>query len=410
MSKAQCRFCQSELKHDLVDLGMHPLSNAFIKPDRLSAMEPYYPLHAYVCEKCLLVQLMEFETPQQIFSDYVYFSSYSESWLAHAKNYAEKMISRFRLDETSQVVEIASNDGYLLKNFVDKNIPALGIEPAENVATVAMEKGIPTRSVFFGQKTAQELINEGYAANLMAANNVLAHVPDINDFVAGFKTLLKPDGVATVEFPHLYNLLRLNQFDTIYHEHFSYLSLYSVEQILEAHGMRVFEVDRLPTHGGSLRLYFCHQEYGGHPQQASVKTCRKLEADTGMHRIEGYSDFQQRVYRVKDDLLGFLIKARQEGKSIAAYGAAAKGNTLLNYCGVGKDFIDFVVDKNPHKQNTCMPGSHIPVVDDVMISRHKPDYLIILPWNIEQEIVNQTNYINNWGGQHVVAIPELKVF
>lgn len=409
MSKALCRFCKSELKHDLVDLGMHPLSNAFIKPDQLSAMEPYYPLHAYVCEKCLLVQLMEFESPQQIFSDYVYFSSYSESWLAHAKAYAEQMISTLDLGTDSQVVEIASNDGYLLKNFVERDIPTLGIEPAENVAAVAIKKGVPTRSLFFGQQTARELLNEGYSSDLMAANNVLAHVPDINDFVVGFKILLKPDGVATVEFPHLYNLLRLNQFDTIYHEHFSYLSLYSVEQILDAHDMRVFQVDQLSTHGGSLRLYFCHKDSSKHPQQASVDACRKLEQDAGMHQIEGYQDFQQRVYQVKSDLLDFLINARREGKTIAAYGAAAKGNTLLNYCGIGTDFIDFVVDKNPHKQNTYLPGSHIPVVDDAMISRKKPDYLIILPWNIEQEIVNQTDYISDWGGRHVVAIPELRV-
>lgn len=404
-----CRFCEHPLKVSLVDLGMSPLSNAFIKPDRLSSMEKFYPLHVFVCERCFLAQLEEFESPSEIFTDYVYFSSYSTSWLEHARRYCEQVTERFGLTKDSFVVEVASNDGYLLRNFVAKGIPCLGIEPAGNVAEVAVSKGVPTRAVFFTEESARDLVRRDRHADLLIGNNVFAHVPNINDFVAGMKVALAPQGVITLEFPHLLQLLENNQFDTIYHEHFSYLSLLAVEKIFAAHGLAVFRVDELPTHGGSLRIYGQHANSGTHPVDASVLATREREQVAGLHEITTYVGFRERVEKVKRDLLSFLIEAKEEGKRVVAYGAAAKGNTLLNYCGVREDFIDFVVDRNPHKQNLFTPGSHIPVYGPERLIEAKPEYVLILPWNIQDEVIGQLPEVRSWGGKFVVPIPTLKV-
>ncbi len=405
-----CRFCKTPLTTTFVDLGMSPLSNAFIKREQLSTMEHFYPLHAFVCAGCFLVQLEEFESPDQIFSDYVYFSSYSESWLRHAKLYSEQMIERLKLDSRSFVVEIASNDGYLLQNFVKHEIPCLGIEPAANVAAVATEKGIPTRSFFFGRESAQRLKAEGRGANLLIGNNVFAHVPDINDFVAGMKVLLVEDGVITLEFPHLLQLIKNNQFDTIYHEHFSYLSLLAVESIFAAHRLMVFSVDQLPTHGGSLRIYGQHDGNAARPVDASVAMVRDLEKSAALDQIATYSSFKENVEVTKRALLSFLIQARADGQRVAAYGAAAKGNTLLNFCGIRQDFIDYVVDLNPHKQGLFTPGTHIPVLSPEKINETRPDFVLILPWNLKDEVASQLSQIRSWGGKFVVPIPTLQVF
>jgi SAM-dependent methyltransferase len=373
-------------------------------------MEKFYPLHAFVCSECFLVQLEEFESPEEIFSDYLYFSSFSESWLRHAARYTEQITEKLQLSKASFVVEIASNDGYLLQNFVKRNIPCLGIEPAKNVALVAIEKGVPTRSVFFGTQTATDLVREGYSADLVIANNVLAHVPDINDFVAGIATVLKPEGVATLEFPHLYQLLENNQFDTIYHEHFSYLSLLAVEKICTAHGLRVFAVDELLTHGGSLRVYADLHKHSHHPVEPSLEALRALEKKAHLDCIETYDSFRPRVEKVKSDLLSYLIAARAAGKKIAAYGAAAKGNTLLNYCGIREDFIEYIVDKNPHKQGLFTPGTHIPVYAPEKIFETKPDVVVILPWNLKREVQEQLAGIRAWGGRFIVPVPHLEEF
>jgi SAM-dependent methyltransferase len=402
-----CRFCDTTLTHSFCDLGMSPLSNSFVSAERLNAMEPFYPLHAFVCEACFLVQLDEFESPEEIFSDYVYFSSYSDSWLEHSRQYAEAMTQRLGLDATSQVVEIASNDGYLLQYFAKSGIPVLGVEPAANVATVATEKGIPTLVKFFGVETATELRESGRQADLLLGNNVLAHVPDINDFVAGMTILLKPGGVITMEFPHLLKLIEFNQFDTIYHEHFSYLSLHAVERIFKAHGLQVFDVDELPTHGGSLRIYARHDR--AEPVETNVEVLRQTEQDAGIDLLSTYAAFGKRVEATKRTLLEFLIKAKAEGKSIAGYGAPAKGNTLLNYCGVRRDFVDFTVDRNPAKQNHYLPGTHIPVFAPEKIDELKPDYVLILPWNIRAEIIGKMGHIRDWGGKFVVPIPTVEV-
>ncbi|MFC7334990.1 class I SAM-dependent methyltransferase [Rhodocista pekingensis] len=404
-----CRACGAPLRHSFVDLGKTPLANSYLDPDRAGRPEPVYDLHARVCDACFLVQVEDVVPAEAIFTDYAYFSSYSESWVEHARRYALGMIERFGLDGRSQVVEVASNDGYLLRHFVAAGIPVLGIEPAANVAAVARAQGVPTETVFFGRETAGALRDRGLTADLIAANNVLAHVPDINGFVAGIATLLKPAGVWTVEFPHLLNLIEQVQFDTIYHEHFSYLSLLAVESILERNGLRAFDVEELPTHGGSLRVFVGHRG-GPHGSRPGLDAVRAREARAGLDRLETYAGFGERVRKVRDDLLDFLARARREGRSVAAYGAAAKGNTLLNYCGIGTDDIRFVVDRSPHKQGRLLPGSHIPILPPEAVERERPDYLLILPWNLREEIAGAMAGIRGWGGRFVVAIPHLEVF
>lgn len=404
-----CRSCGAPLQHDFVNLGMSPIANANIRPGDEDKMERFYPLHAFVCDQCFLVQLGEFQSPDEIFSDYDYFSSYSVSWLAHAKRYCEMMIDRFGFNASSQVIELASNDGYLLKNFVEKGIPVLGIEPAQNVAKVAIEAGIPTRSVFFGRKTAQTLVKEGVKADLVLGNNVLAHVPDVNDFVAGIATVLKADGIVTIEFPHLQQLCDNNQFDTIYHEHFSYFSLIAVERVFANHGMVIFDVEELPTHGGSLRIFVRHKASNAHPVSDRVGTLREREISLGYKDLETYRAFEEKVKETKRSLLEFLIAAKREGKSVVGYGAPAKGNTLLNYCGIRGDFIDYTVDRSPRKQGLLLPGTHIPIMAPERIAETKPDYVLILPWNLEAEIVAQMAHIRAWGGKFVVPIPRVRV-
>ena len=406
----QCRFCNSKLDNLFVSLGSAPLSNSYLRGiDQLRRMEPYYPLDVYVCEKCFLVQLDEFESPQNIFGDYAYFSSYSNSWLDHVKKYTLKMINDFNINEKSNVIEIASNDGYLLQYFVDKGIPVLGIEPAKNVAEIAIGKKIPTDISFFGTKTAKKLVSEGKHADLLIGNNVLAHVPDLNDFVKGLKIILKPDGIITMEFPHLKNLIEKMQFDTIYHEHFSYLSLITVNEIFDYHGLTLFDVEELPTHGGSIRIYAKHKENKKNEKSASIDKLKQIEIDSGYKDINHYLPFKDRVGAIKINFLKFLIESIEDGKKIVGYGAAAKGNTLLNYCGIRNDFIDYVVDISPHKQNKFLPGSHIPIKPVDMIKETKPDYVIILPWNIKDEIIEQINYIREWDGKFVIPIPEIQI-
>ena len=402
-----CRFCSTPLTRTFCDLGMSPLSNSYIAADELQATEPFYPLHAYVCSECFLVQLDEFESPQEIFSDYAYFSSFSDSWLEHSKNYTLLMQSRLGLDASSQVVEIGSNDGYLLQYFVDAGIPVLGVEPAANVAAVAMDKGIPTIVKFFGTETAKEMADADQQADLVLGNNVLAHVPDINDFVAGMAIVLKPDGVITMEFPHLMQLIRNNQFDTIYHEHFSYLSLLSAEQIFAKQGLQVFDVEELATHGGSLRIYARLAD--NEPVSDNIIALRETEADAGLSNLDTYAAFGEKVQETKRRLLEFLIAAKRDGKRVAAYGAPAKGNTLLNYCGVRQDLVDFTVDRSPAKQDRFLPGTHIPVYAPEKLSDAKPDYVLILPWNIKDEIMDKMHHIRDWGGKFVIPIPVVEV-
>lgn len=406
----ECRFCGTPLQHTFVDLGMSPVANSNIKPVNSQDMEPFFPLHAYVCDSCYLVQLEKFQSPGEIFSDYAYFSSYSQSWLQHAKDYVDHMMETVGYDASSQVVELASNDGYLLRNFRDLGVPVLGIEPAQNVAEVAREAGIPSISKFFGVQVAQELVADGVRADLVIGNNVLAHVPDLNDFVAGMKIILKPDGIITMEFPHLEKLMAHNQFDTIYHEHFSYFSFYAVEKVFAHHGLTLFNVTELPTHGGSLRIYARHADDDSKLVTANVENLRERELQNGINQLASYQPFGEQVKEVKRKLLEFLIQAAREGKCIAAYGAAAKGNTLLNYCGIRTDFIDYAVDASPHKQGLLLPGTHIPVYAPDKIAETKPDYLLILPWNLKDEIMKQTDYIRDWGGRFVVPIPEVAVY
>jgi SAM-dependent methyltransferase len=409
MPDGSCRFCKAKLTVTFADLGMSPPSNAYLKPEQLNAMERFYPLHAWVCQSCKLVQLEEFESPAEIFSEYAYFSSFSDSWLKHAEKYVEMMIGRFGFNTQSQVVEIASNDGYLLQYFKQKNVPVLGVEPAANVAKVALEKrGIPSRVEFFGTDTAKKMVADGIRADLLLGNNVLAHVPDINDFVGGMKVLLKPGGVITMEFPHLLRLIEHNQFDTIYHEHFSYLSFYTVEQIFARQGLKLFDVEELPTHGGSIRIFAAHAE-SDRSVEPRVASMRKLEQDRGLESMATYHAFAENVKETKRKFLEFLIAAKRAGKTIAGYGAAAKGNTLLNYCGVRNDFLDYVVDKNPYKQNRFLPGVHIPITGPEKLTETKPDYVLILPWNIKDEVVQQMSHIKSWGGKFVVAIPHVTV-
>jgi SAM-dependent methyltransferase len=404
-----CRFCGARLRHTFVDLGMSPLANAYVTAAQLNQMEPFHPLHVYVCDRCFLVQLEEFASPEHIFTDYAYFASYSDSWLRHAQLYVEMAIARFGLGAHTQVVEIASNDGYLLQYFVAKGIPVLGIEPAANVAETAIQKGVPTRIAFFGADIARRLSAEGVQADLIVGNNVLAHVPQLNDFVRGLKLLLRPHGVITLEFPHLLRLMTENQFDTIYHEHFSYFSLSTAAQIFATHGLPLFDVEELPTHGGSLRIYACHAEDAHHTATPRVVDLKAREEAAGLAHIDSYLAYSERVKETKRKLLTFLIAAKRAGKRIVGYGAAAKGNTLLNYCGIGSDFIDYTVDRSPHKQGRFLPGTHLPIYHPDKIKETRPDYLLILPWNLVDEITGQMGHIREWGGQFVVPIPEVRV-
>ena len=401
-----CRFCKSELRHTFVDLGMSPLCESYLRSDQLNQMEPFYPLHAFVCEKCFLVQLEEYVSPDHIFTEYAYFSSYAESWLEHCRRYTQQMLDLYALNRESLVVEIASNDGYLLQYFVEENIPVLGIEPAANVAKAAIEKGVPTLMQFFGKQLAAELAREGKQADLLVGNNVLAQVPDLCDFVAGMKILLKPRGVLTLEFPHLMQMMEGNQFDTIYHEHFSYFSLLTAEKIFEAHELVLFDVEELPTHGGSLRIYGRHKEDNSRPVTSRVAELRRREKAVGLMQLESYRSFAERVKKTKRELLECLIRAKRAGKSIVGYGAPGKGNTLLNFCGIGRDFLDYTVDRNPYKQGKFTPGTHIPIYSPDRISETRPDYLLILPWNLKNEIMQQMGRIREWGGKFIVPIPE----
>jgi len=385
---------------------MSPLANSYIPPERVNSMEPFYPLRALVCGNCFLVQLEEFETPEQIFSDYAYFSSYSTSWLEHSRRYAEQMIARLGLDDSSQVVEIASNDGYLLQFFRDREVAVLGIEPAGNVAQVAIDKGISTVVEFFGEDLARSLVGES-AADLLLGNNVLAHVPDLNDFVAGMKILLKPGGVITMEFPHLMRLIEDNQWDTIYHEHFSYFSFLTVSSVFEAHGLRLFDVEELPTHGGSLRIYGAHAGDAEKPESAAASELRTREREAGYERLDTYLGYGRRVEQDKRQILRFLIELKEQGQRVIAYGAPAKGNTLLNYCGVRSDFIDYTCDLNPHKQGNFLPGSRIPIRSPESIREDRPDIVLILPWNLKHEIIEQLSFIREWGGRFAARTPEL---
>jgi SAM-dependent methyltransferase len=406
MSQPKCRFCGGGLEHVFVDLGASPLANSYLTPEQVNKMEPFYPLRALVCANCLLVQLEEFETPAHIFGDYSYFSSYSSTWLEHSRQYVEQMIDRLDLGSASQVVEIASNDGYLLQYFHERNIPVLGIEPAANVAKVATEKGIPTVVEFFGRETARSLAPES-AADLLLGNNVLAHVPDLNDFVAGMKLLLKPNGVITMEFPHLVRLVEDNQWDTIYHEHFSYFSFLTVSRVFEAHDLRLFDVEELPTHGGSLRVYGCHAEDREKPETQAARELRERERAAGYGQLETYLGYSRRVEQDKRQILSFLIDLKQQGLGIVGYGAPAKGNTLLNYCGARRDFIDYTCDLNPHKQGLFLPGSHIPIRSPDVLVASKPDVVLILPWNLKDEIVEQLAFVRDWGGRFAARTPEL---
>jgi len=405
-----CRFCGKELHQVFVDLGISPLANSYLMVDDLQKMEPHYPLCIYVCDECYLVQLPVFETPEGIFTDYAYFSSFSDSWLKHAKTYTEMMIERYGYNGNSFVIEIASNDGYLLQYFKEKSIPILGIEPAKNVAVAANEAGIPTLVKFFGTNTAKELAAEGKYADLIIGNNVLAHVPGLNDFVEGMKIVLKKDGVITMEFPHLMRLVVENQFDTMYHEHFSYFSFSTVEKVFASHGLTLFDVEELPTHGGSLRIYARHSVDDTKAVSERVVDLKSREEVLGMTKMEYYLDFGEKVKETKRRILDFLIKAKREGKSIVGYGAPAKGNTLLNYCGVRTDFFEYTLDRSPHKQGQYLPGTHIPIYHPDKVKESKPDYLVILPWNLKDEIMDQMSYIREWGGKFVTLIPEPEVF
>ncbi|MDQ4406292.1 class I SAM-dependent methyltransferase [Rhizobium sp. AN63] len=394
--------------HTFVDLGMSPPCESFVAADAANDVEPFYPLHAFVCDECFLVQLQEYVAPENIFTEYAYFSSFSDSWVAHAKRYCDMVIERFALGESSFVVELASNDGYLLQHFLTSNIPMLGIEPAVNVAKVAIGKGIPTLTEFFNEALATDMAARGQKADLIIGNNVLAQVPDINDFVAGMKALLKPEGVITLEFPHIEKLIEENQFDTIYHEHFSYFSLLTIEKMARRHGLKVFDVEEIPTHGGSLRVFFSHED-SNFPREARVDSLLERELNAGLDRIETYTAFSEAVRQTKRNLLSFLIRLKEMRKSICAYGAPGKGNTLLNYCGIGTDFIDFAVDRNPYKHGRLTPGMHIPIRPVSEIQRIKPDYVLILPWNLKTEIVAQMNDIRNWGGKFIVPIPDISI-
>jgi SAM-dependent methyltransferase len=404
-----CRFCSSPLQTSFADLGASPLANSYLERDQLAQPEVFYPLHARVCGSCFLVQLPELAAPEQIFSDYAYFSSFSDSWLEHARRYAEAMVERFGLGAEHRVLEIASNDGYLLRWFHDKGIPVLGIEPAANVAAAAEARGIPTRIRFFGEAAAIDLVEEGFTADLLVGNNVLAHVPALNDFCRGLATILAPEGILTLEVPHLQRLVEGNQFDTIYHEHFSYFSLGTAKEILGRHGLVVFDVEELPTHGGSLRLYARQAARDAPETTGAVSDVLAREAELGYRDLDLYRRFAEEVRRTKRSLLRFLLNAKEEGATVVGYGAPAKGNTLLNYCGIGTDFVEYTVDRSPHKQGRYLPGTRIPIHPPERIAETRPDYVWILPWNLTEEITHQMALIRSWGGRFVVAIPEVMV-
>ena len=409
-TERQCRLCQTPLRHTFVNLGVSPLANSFLREEELDRMEPFYPLHVYVCDECFLVQLPAVCSPEEIFGEYPYFSSYSDSWLRHAEAYAGCVAARFGLGPRSLVVEIGSNDGYLLRFFLKKGIPVLGVEPARNVAEAAEAAGIPTVVKFFSAQTVAELVAEGKCADLLVGNNVLAHVPELVDFVRGMKLLLRAGGVITMEFPHLMRLMAENQFDTIYHEHLSYFSLITVERVFDEHGLTLFDVEELPTHGGSLRIYARHAEDSSKPIGQRVTGLKAKERAAGLTRLDYYLSFGEKVKETKRKLPVFLIAAKREGKRIVGYGAPAKGNTLLNYCGIGTDFINYTVDRSPHKQGHFLPGSHIPIYHPDKIKETKPEYLLIVPWNLKDEIMEQMAYIREWGGQFIVPIPEVRVY
>jgi len=407
---SRCRFCGAELHQTFVDLGMSPLCETYPSQRDLKRGEMFYPLHVYVCDQCFLVQLEQFESRENIFSDYPYFSSYSDSWLKHSEQYCAKMIERFGLGSQSFAVEVASNDGYLLQYFLQRGVPALGIEPAANVAKVAVAKGVPTLVRFFGTQLSEELAGEGRCADLVLGNNVLAQVPDLNDFVEGLKILLKPNGVLTLEFPHLLQLIERNEFDTIYHEHFSYFSMLTTERLLRAHGLQAFDVEELTTHGGSLRVYACREDDESHEILPAVRKLMEEEERAGLATTQGYEGFGRRVKQTKAALLEFLLTAAKQGKSVAAYGAPGKSATLLNFCGIGKDMIEYTVDRSPYKQGRFLPGSRIPIYHPDRIRETKPDFVVILPWNLKNEIMDQLQFIREWGGRLVVPIPEVAIY
>ena len=406
----KCRYCGFELKLPLVDLGSAPPSNAYLTEQKLKAPEKCFPLRVLVCEQCWLVQTEDFAQAHELFdAEYAYFSSFSSGWLAHSERYVTDMVARLGLNADSHVVEVAANDGYLLQYVKARGIPCTGVEPTASTAAAARAKGIPIVQGFFGVRLAEALVAQGKQADLTAANNVLAHVPDINDFVSGFARLLKPQGVATFEFPHLLKLIAENQFDTIYHEHFSYLSLTGVNRIFATNGLSVFDVEEHPTHGGSLRVFAQRRDTGQHPRSAKIHELLQREAQAGMSTAGYYAGFQAKTDKVKNDFLVFLLEARRQGKTVAAYGAAAKGNTLMNYAGLRPDLISFVADRNPAKQGKYMPGSRIPIVGEGRLQGVKPDYVVILPWNLKTEVIEQLNYIRSWGGQFVTVVPELRI-
>ncbi len=406
---ASCRFCATPLEHVFADLGKSPLANSYLAADQVNAMEPFYPLKALVCSACLLVQLEEFQSADHIFSDYLYFSSYSSSWLAHSERYVQQMIDRFGLGASSQVVELASNDGYLLQYFQQRGVPVLGIEPAANVAKIATDKGIESLVAFFGVQTAQSLVPER-KADLLLGNNVLAHVPDLNDFVGGMKILLKDDGVITMEFPHLLRQVTEMQWDTIYHEHFSYLSFLTVQKVFAAHGLRLFDVEELPTHGGSLRIYGCHAQDAAKAERPAVTDLLARERAAGLDDVQTYLEYGRRVEADKRQIVGFLFDLKTQGKTIVGYGAPAKGNTLLNYCGLRTDVLEYTVDLNVHKQGRYLPGTQIPILAPDRIRETKPDVVLILPWNLREEVMEQTGYVRDWGGCFAARAPELQLF
>jgi len=406
---APCRFCKTPLEHTFVDLGMSPLCENYLKADQLNQMEPFYPLHVKVCSECFLVQLQEYVSPEHIFTEYAYFSSYSDSWLEHAAKYTEMISKRLNLGKNSLVMELASNDGYLLQYFVKKGIPVLGVEPAANVAAAAEEKGVPTLVRFFGYQAGQEMVANGQTADLVIGNNVLAQVPDLNDFISGIRIVMKPGGVATLEFPHLQRLMEENQYDTIYHEHFSYFSLTTAEKIFSAHGLVIFDVDEIPTHGGSIRIYLRHVEDVSKPISRTLTDLRERERAANFDQIETYAGFAEQVMESKRALLDLLIRLRREGKRIAGYGAPGKGNTLLNYCGIRTDLLEFTVDRNPYKHGRFLPGTHIPIYPPTWIEESRPDYILILPWNLKTEITAQLAYAREWGAKFIVPIPVARV-
>ena len=404
-----CRFCSAPLQHTFADLGMSPLSNAYLTEDQLRSPEKLYPLRVYVCEKCMLVQLPKHEEPEVIFGDYAYFSSFSDTWLEHCKEYTDSVTKRFNVANNSLVVELASNDGYLLQYFQEQGIPVLGIEPAKNVALAANEKGIPTIDKFFGTELAEKLATAEKMADLIIGNNVLAHVPDLNDFVAGIKRILKPSGIITMEFPHLMKLIDLNQFDTIYHEHFSYFSFMVVVAVFAKHRLTIFDVDELSTHGGSLRIYARHTDNDAQPVSDAVTELLAREKQAGFHTLQTYTTFQDRIEDHKQQVLTFLNKAKHEGKTVVGYGAPAKGNTMLISCGITRDLIAYTVDRSPHKQNHYLPATHIPIYHPDKFKETKPDFVLILPWNIKDEIMQQMAHIRDWEGQFVVTTPSLVI-